>query len=318
MIHSARTRGYFLVLAATLLWSSLGPLTKTLLDQFHVPSISIAFLRCLLASSAMLIGLTLFRRDLIKTPSNTLWQLIVLGVFGVGGFYAALATGIQLAGISLLAVLGYLAPTWVSIIGALFLREPFSARKVVSLGLSLAGAALAVKIYDLNAFSLNLPGAIVGLLASFGYAFFAVFSKTLNGKCDPRTMLMYAYGIAAIVLLPFQGSGLGNALQPATWPFIVAVIAGPTLGAWSLFSLALRWVPVSNATIVTSLDVVFSNVLAFAIFGELLQPPQLLGGALILAAVILLQIEPLRRQDRKEETEETSRPSRLRGEETAP
>lgn len=315
MIYPARTRGYLLVLAATLLWSSLGPLTKTLLDQFHLPSISIAFLRCLLASFAMLIGLTLFRRDLIKTPSSTLWQLIVLGVFGVGGFYAALAAGIQLAGISLLAVLGYLAPTWVSLIGALFLREPFTARKVVSLGLSLAGAMLAVKIYNLDAFRLSLPGVIVGLLASFGYAFFAVFSKTLNGKCDPRTMLMYAYGIGAVVLLPFQGSGPGNALQPATWPFIVAVIVGPTLGAWSLFSLALRWVPVSNATIVTSLDVVFSNALAFLIFGELLQPPQLLGGALILSAVILLQIEPPRREEHKEKINETSRPSRLRGEE---
>ncbi len=291
MIHPPRTRGYLLVLAATLLWSSLGPLTKTLLDGFHIPSVSIAFLRCLLASSAMLIGLATLRRDLIKAPPGTLWQLIVLGVFGVGGFYAALAAGVQLAGISLLAVLGYLAPVWVSIIGALFLREPFTARKVVSLGLSLVGAMLAVKIYDLNAFSLSLPGAIVGLLASFGYAFFAVFSKTLSGKCDPGTMLMYAYGIAAVVLLPFQGRGLGNALQPATWPFLAAVIAGPTLGAWSLFSLALRRIPVSNATIVTSLDVVFSNVLAFAIFGELLQPSQLLGGALILAAVILLQIE---------------------------
>jgi drug/metabolite transporter (DMT)-like permease len=318
MIRLPRTRGYLLVLAATLLWSSLGPLTKTLLDQFHVPSISIAFLRCLLASSTMFVLLAAFRRDLIKAPPAAIWQLIVLGVFGVGGFYAALAAGIQLAGISLLAVLGYLAPTWVSIIGALFLREPFTARKVVSLGLSLAGAALAVKIYDLDAFSLNLPGVIVGLLASFGYAFFAIFSKTLNGKCDPRTMLMYAYGIGAVVLLPFQGSGLGNVLQPATWPLLAAVIAGPTLGAWSLFSLALRRVPVSNATIVTSLDVVFSNILAFVIFGELLQPPQLLGGALILAAMILLQIEPPRREEHEEKINETSRPSRLRGEETTP
>jgi drug/metabolite transporter, DME family len=119
-----------------------------------------------------------------------------------------------------------------------------------------------------------------------------VFSKTLSGKCDARTMLIYAYGIAAIVLLPFQGADLAQAFRPETWPFLIAIIAGPTLGAWFLFSLALRWIPVSNATIITSLDVVFSNILAFSLFRELLEPLQLVGGALVVVAVVLLQLEP--------------------------
>lgn len=292
MTRPPQARGYLLTLAAALLWSTLGLFTHALIEYFHIPAISVAFLRALLASLTMLAVLSISRRDLLKTPPGTLRQLFLLGAFGVGAFYAALAVGVDMAGLALLAVLVYIAPVWVSIAGALFLREPFTPRKAASLTLSLVGAALAVKIYDPGALRVGLPGVIVCILASVGYALFAIFSKTLSGRCDSRTMLMYAYGIGALVLLPFQGNAVANALQPAAWPALAAIIAGPTLGAWTLFSLALRWVPVSNATIVTSLDVVFSNVLAYFFLGELLEPLQLVGGALILSAVILLQIEP--------------------------
>ena len=292
MTRSSHVRGYLLVLAATVLWSTLGAITRILLDRYHFPPLSIPFLRSALASTAFFIGLLFLRRDLLRPPPGTLRQLVVLGVFGVAAFYVSLTKGVELAGIALLSVLAYMAPTWVSIVGALFLNEPLTPRKIVALALSLAGCALAVKVYDPAAMRLSLPGILAGLSASVGYAFFAVFSKTLNGKCDSRTMLMYAYGIAAVVLLPLQGQGLQTALQPATWPFLVAMVAGPTLGAWMLFSIALRWVPVSNATIITSVDAVFSNIIAYALFSELLDFPQMIGGALILAAVILLQIEP--------------------------
>jgi drug/metabolite transporter (DMT)-like permease len=230
-------------------------------------------------------------RGLLRVPRTAWPQLLVLGVFGVGIFYVALASGVQLAGIALLAVLGYLAPIWVTIIGALFLNEPFTPIKVAALMTSLVGAAFAVRVYDWSALMVSLPGILVGLLVSFGYAAFIIFSKTLSYQCDPRTILLYGFGIGAIVLLPFQSSELFRALQPGAWPLVVAVIAGPTLGAWTLFSLALRWIPAGNAAIVTSLDVVFTNVLAFLIYRELLEPLQLVGGALVVAAVVLLQFE---------------------------
>ncbi|MBM4422368.1 MAG: hypothetical protein FJ030_03120 [Chloroflexi bacterium] len=285
-------RGYALVLVATVLWSTLGPLTRTLLQNFSLPAISIAFLRAALASSLTFVALALTRRDLLRMPANAASHVLALGIVGIGGFYAALAKGIEVAGIALLAVLTYMAPVWVTVVGAVALNEPLNSRKVVALALSLTGCALASKVYDIDAMIVSLPGIAIGLAASVGYAAFAIFSKTLSGKCDPRAMLMYAYGIGAIVLLPFQSSDLARALQPAAWPLLAAIAIGPTLGAWGLFSLSLRFVPVSNAAIVTSLDVVFSNLAAFLLYRELLDFPQMIGGALILAAVALLQLEP--------------------------
>lgn len=215
-----------------MLWSTLGPITRVLLERYHLPSLSIPFLRCALAAATLLVGLSLFRRDLLKPPPGAIWQLIMLGIFGVGAFYISLTKGVQLAGIALLSVLAYMAPIWVTIISALFFHEPFTSRKGIVLTMALIGCALAVKIYDPDAVKLSALGIAAGLSASVGYAFFASFSKSLSGKCDPRTMLMYAYGIAALVLLPLQGEGLSPALKPAAWPYLIAMIAGPTLGAW--------------------------------------------------------------------------------------
>jgi len=285
-------KGWALALAAALLWSTLGPITRVLLNAYHFPSLSIAFFRCALASLALLIGLVFFRRDLLKPPPGAIWQLIALGVLGVGGFYTALTKGIELTGIALLSVLVNMAPIWVTLVSAIFFHEPLTPKKLIVLALAVVGGALVVKIYDPGALRLSWPGILAGLAAYTGYVFFASFSKSLSGKCDPRTMLTYAFGIAAFVLLPLQGGeGLAAALQPAAWPFIIALIAGPTLGAWASFSLSLRHIPVSNSTIVVSMDAVFSNIWAFIFFRELLESPQLFGGALILLAVILLQLE---------------------------
>ena len=284
--------GYLLALAAAALWSTLGPITRILLDTHHLSSLNIAFLRGALSSATFLIGLSIFRRDLIKPPPGTLWQLVVLGVIGVGAFYIALAQGVKLAGIALLSVLVNVAPICVTLVSAIFFHEPLTPKKLIVLALAVVGGALVVKIYDPGALRLSWPGILAGLAAYTGYVFFASFSKSLSGKCDPRTMLTYAFGIAAFVLLPLQGGeGLAAALQPAAWPFIIALIAGPTLGAWASFSLSLRHIPVSNSTIVVSMDAVFSNIWAFIFFRELLESPQLFGGALILLAVILLQLE---------------------------
>lgn len=291
MKAGSHTRGYLLVLGATLLWSTLGPLTKSLLAN-HLPSISIAFLRCVLASTSMFIGLAILRRDLLIAPRATLIQLVTLGCLGVGGFYVALAAGVELAGIALLVVLGYLGSAWVTLFGALFLREPLTLYKIISLVFSLGGAMLAMRLYDLTALSVSWPGVVVCLLASLGNAVFSILSKTLSGRCDQRTMILYAYAVGALVLLPFQNASLVIALQPSLWPALIAIVIGPTLGAWTLFSFGLRWLPVSNAAIVTTLDVVFSSVLAYILFAEWLAPLQLLGGGLIVAAVIVLQLEP--------------------------
>lgn len=284
-------RGYLFILAAASLWATLGPITRLLITVHHLPALAIPFLRAGLAALALLAVLGGWRRHLLRAPRE-LWPLLLaLGVFGVAGFYIALVKAVELAGVALAVVLMYTAPAWTTLGGVLFLHESFSARKAAALALALGGSVLVARLYDLAFIRLSLPGVLAGLGAGVGYALFSIFTKLSVGKIDARTLALYGFGIGALALLPFQTAGLAAALQPGAWPLLLGMVAGPTLGSWVLFSRGLRDVAVSSATIVASIEPVIANILAFVMFGELLAPLQLAGGALILAAVIVLQTE---------------------------
>jgi drug/metabolite transporter (DMT)-like permease len=62
----------------------------------------------------------------------------------------------------------------------------------------------------------------------------------------------------------------------------------PTLGGNLLFVSGLRHLPAGVASIVATLEPVMAALLAFLVLGERLQPPQLLGGAMVVGAVMLL------------------------------
>jgi drug/metabolite transporter (DMT)-like permease len=66
----------------------------------------------------------------------------------------------------------------------------------------------------------------------------------------------------------------------------VAVVS--TVVALSLQFAGLRRVGPTTASIVSNAEPVVTVLLAFAVFGELLAPLQLLGGGLVLAGVLVL------------------------------
>jgi drug/metabolite transporter (DMT)-like permease len=71
------------------------------------------------------------------------------------------------------------------------------------------------------------------------------------------------------------------------WLAGIAVIS--TVGAIGLFFAGLERVGATAASILSTLEPVVTVALAFAVFGESLGPVQLLGGALVLAAVLVVR-----------------------------
>ena len=99
------------------------------------------------------------------------------------------------------------------------------------------------------------------------------------------------------------GAGLTGQLRPgaltaAGWGWLACLAVVSTVGAIALFFAGLRGSgPSSAAFLATAVPVVFV-VLAFVAFGERLGDVQLAGGALVLAAVVILcvRIEMAKRE----------------------
>ena len=71
---------------------------------------------------------------------------------------------------------------------------------------------------------------------------------------------------------------------------LAALAVGPTLMGFGLYNVSLRYLPSSTANLVVMIEPVFTAVLAYIVFGEVLTAVQLAGGAMILGAVAVLRL----------------------------
>ncbi len=74
------------------------------------------------------------------------------------------------------------------------------------------------------------------------------------------------------------------------WGILLLLAAGPTLAGYGLYNVSLGYLPSSVANLIVSLEPAVTAVMAYLLFGELLNGVQVLGSLMILAAVAFLRI----------------------------
>ncbi len=289
-MNTHRLRGYALILVAATLWATLGIIFKALIGEYGLSRLTIAFFRASLSAAILFAALALRRPGSLRVSARDVLFFAAFGLFGIAAFYIVYITAIDLAGVSVAAVLLYTAPAWVALISAVFLGEKLTPVKLVAVMLAMTGCALVARVYDLRGLQLNWLGLLAGLGAGLTYALYSVFNKVGLRRHDGWTVLAYGLLAGSVFLAPLQSPQLlVTALRQfgaVAWLLVLAL--GPTLGAGLSFNAGLRYVPVSSASIVATLEPVIASLLAFALLGERLDPAQLVGGGLILAAVMVL------------------------------
>jgi drug/metabolite transporter (DMT)-like permease len=63
----------------------------------------------------------------------------------------------------------------------------------------------------------------------------------------------------------------------------------PSLGGYALFTLGLRDLPASQASVIATWEVVTAGLLGWLLYGERLAPMQLLGAILVCAGIAWIQ-----------------------------
>ena len=293
-MNTHRLRGYTLILVAATLWATLGIIFKALIGDYGLSRITIAFFRASLSGVILFAALALRRPSLLRIAVRDVLFFAAFGLFGIAAFYIVYITAIDLAGMSVAAVLLYTAPAWVALISAVFLGEKLTLVKLVAVTLAMAGCALVARAYDLRGLQMNWLGILAGLGAGLTYALYSVFNKVGLRRHDGWTVLAYGLLAGSVFLAPLQSPRLlVTALrQPGAVAWLLVLALGPTLGAGLSFNAGLRYVQVSSASVVATLEPVIASILAFAFLHERLDPAQLVGGGLILAAVIFLTRAP--------------------------
>mgnify|MGYP005834772775 CR=1 FL=1 len=288
------------MLLAAVLWGSMGLFYKQLMEVYGLPAITVVFFRAALSAvfmASFLVAAWKLRGVASPFASVTrrdLAYFALFGLTGLAGFYVVYINAIAQVGVGVAAVLMYTAPAWVTATSALLLGERLTGSKALALALAIAGAALVARAYRLEDLSLNAAGLLYGLGAGLGYGIYILFNKVAVRRHAPWTVLVFAWAFGALFMLPFQSAEAlaGAVTNPGALAWLLGVTLIATLASGVSFNLGLRDVPASNASIVATIEPVVAMILGGLIYSERLDPPQLLGGALILGAVILLTRRP--------------------------
>ena len=215
----------------------------------------------------------------------------LIGAIGYAAFSMSLFGAFSYATVGVTMLLFYTYPSFAALLRLCWTREPLNRWQAVCLGLTVAGCAITV---DWQHQTSSPWGLMLGLGAAVGYAAYLLGSARVVSASSPvssatwmlsgatTTMVAIALWHHSLVL-PQNGIALG-----ATVGLAIASTALPIVFLYA----GLKRLDVVPAAILSTLEPVVAIALSVLFLAEPLWVGQIIGGLLILASAIMLQIRP--------------------------
>ena len=293
--------GYLMVMAAATLFAVNGTVSKVVLES-GVTSLRLTQVRC--AGAFVGLGLLVLatRPGSMRTTRRELAFLAVFGVCGVALvqlFYFAAIARLEI-GVSLL--IQYTAPLLVALWARFVFKEHVRRRVWLALALALVGLSVMVDVW--GGVPLNTAGVVLSFISAVTFAAYLLLAEHAVGRRDPVSLLVYGFFFATLfwaVAQPWWSfpadefaesvSLLGNLAQselPA-WALVLVIVVLGTIVPFILMVGSLQHLPATTVGMVAMLEPVLGAIVAYVWLDETLAAQQLLGGAIVLAAIFLAQ-----------------------------
>jgi drug/metabolite transporter (DMT)-like permease len=312
-----RLLGVSLVLAAACLYGSgpffarvaydAGMAPLPLLTWRYVFAACLGWLLVVASASGRSSLRALGRRDVM-----VLLALGVLFVGNAGAYTAALET----VPAGLVAIITYVYPALVAVIAIRFVRRLEGRRAWIALAVSMAGVALAVGGIPRDA-DIPLTGLVLAFLCPVFYAVWIVLAARLRGERPEHEQPMEPIAAtgpddsSASIERPdaLSSSAIMSTVTALTAASLVVLLGGDPapsavpvdawvalvgFGAFSAlaivaFLVGTRRIGAARAALVSTIEPVYTIVMATILLGESLSPLQVLGGALVVLGVLLAE-----------------------------
>ncbi len=272
------------LLATTAMWGSTFPLTKDLLDR--VPTLDYLAVRFAIAAAVMLV---IAHRSVLRLSTRSRNRALVLGVV------YALAQILQTAGLAhtSASVSGFVTGLYVvatPLLAAVLLRTRIS----LSAWCGVVVATIGLGILTLDGFSIGF-GETITLGSAILYALHIVGLGAWSRAEDALGMSVVQ--LCAIAVVCFIGTAPDGLVLPSTGIDWLSVIY-MALFAGALALVAQTWaqahLPPTRSAIIMSMEPVFAASFAVAFGGEQLTERLVVGGALVLSAMLVVELAPAR------------------------
>jgi len=295
-------RGYVLVLTGATLFGINASVSKVVLAAGIDPA-RLTALRCTGAALGLLVVLKGLRPTALRMPRREWPAIVVLGLSGAAFLQWLYFVALDRLPVGIALLLEFTAPLMVALYSSLVLRHVVARQVWLALGLALAGLALVAQVW--KDVGLDAVGVAAALGAAGFLATFHLVGKQLVDRHDPLVLSLWIFVVAAVfwaVAQPWwrfdpsvltESTSLLGRLDDYSipvWVGLLWVIVLGTLAPYALEVAGLRHLTATTTGIVSMLEPVIAAAVAWLWLEEVLNGVQLVGGALVLAGVGLVQV----------------------------
>lgn len=292
--------GSLIVIAAATLFGALGVTSRFAYDAGLQPFAFVAW-RAGVGALGIALVVAATRRPgrgwaAIGSASPRARRALLLAVFLAAGVNLSMFLSFERTTIAL-ALLGfYTYPAMVAAASSLLGRERLDLARVIALMLALVGMAAVVLggLGSVSGVRLDALGIALGLAAAAFQTTFVLTSRGFAGvPADVATGTILGGSALVAAIVSIASGGIAALALPLGDPSLLALLIGVGLFAAALpsvmFLTGIRWIGAVRTGILMLFEPVVGVALAALLLAEGLAPLQVLGGATILLAALLVQ-----------------------------
>nr|WP_206692882.1 EamA family transporter [Microbacterium paulum] len=293
-----RAGGIVIAVVSALAFSSSGPLVKPLLEAGWSLSAALLVrmgLAGLILSPALVRAIARERSFLRRY-----WRsLLAFGVIPVAGCQLMFFSAMQRMPVAVALLIQYLAP--VLLVGFVWLRTRRAPSRLVLIGSAVAVVGL-VLVVDVSGARFDLLGTLLALGAAVTVCVYFTMSERTGDDLPPLALAsggllvgaLVMAAVAAVGAIPFAAPAVTVTFRGVDVPGILPILwvggVATTLG-YALGVMAVPRIGSRLASFIGLSEVLFALGFAWLLLGETPAPIQFVGGAVLLAGVVLVRVD---------------------------
>jgi drug/metabolite transporter, DME family len=292
--HHDRSRGIFLVMAASILWGTSGVASQATSALAVTNPLSLSFLRAAVAAPILLLsGWYMLRENFWPKDLRNLGLIFLAGALTAVD-HALYFVAINYAGVTIATLVVICsAPILVTLFTALFQRRPVSSTTWQSIALAVIGTVLLVSgSTALDTPTVSLLGVAVSFAGGFVYAAVILLGRFLVRRCNPIQVTSIGFSAGAVLLFVIsQLMGFASTYPVSGWLLILYMGIVPTALAYGMFHRGMRTTSAPTASVIVLLEPLTAAILAWIMFGEKLNIAGIGGAVLLLFTIYRLSTQ---------------------------
>lgn len=301
-------KGYILAIVAAVGWSMGGLLSNWMMTKagpdtaqwiFQPMGIEIepsvlSGARAFSASIILGIILLIFSRADFKLEKRPLKSIAFLAPLGVSlaSMHFTYFAAIRSSNVPTAILLEYMAPVLTLAFAVIVLKTKVDWRSPFAVVLAILGCAIVVGAFDPGGLKVSTEGLLWGIAAAVTFALYSQLGSMGSDRFSAAALLFY--GLVFAALMWFVALGPNAIIQvfqnPVSAIAVVLMAIFSTISPFGAYLMSLRYISATHAAVTAMLEPVVAAFGSWLLYGTELSLSLLLGGGIIIGAIILIQL----------------------------